>query len=333
MNSNFKPLTEQVANKLIAQLEQGTSVFQQAGKPLQIPFNPTTNNKYRGAAALVLLMSGREDPRWMSLENANYNKTPVSKGEKGTLISFYKTSEMKPVMKDGKPVLKENGKPQLEKVQLPEPELTTVFLWNGEQLRKIAAYEPETTPDRLPSILENSQTGAPSLKALAEHLVAAKPSDSGIKDALVANIAELFVSAELRQPFDLGDHIGYLASWSQLLREQPAELFKAANDAQKIADMILGFEKKKEMNSTLNKDDLISYKGDTYKILSILKGKTAQVENGEGKKFKVGPKDKLYTSLLEAKKNPEKQQSRSQAVPAAAEKEETAKNYQYAQSI
>jgi len=337
MSNNFKPLSEQVAAKLIAQLEAGTSVFQQSGKPLQMPFNPTTDNKYRGAAALVLLMSNRADPRWMSMENANYKKWPVNKGEKGTLISFYKTSEMKPVIENGEPKLKENGKPIMEKVKLAEPELTTVFLWNAEQLDKIPAFEEkpqeQTASQRTAAILENSPVTAPSLRDLAEHLIAEKPSESSVRDALQANIAALFLSAELNEPFDLGDHIGYAASWSQLIKEQPAELFKAANDAQKIADRILGFEKKREMSSTLNKGDEISYKGETFKILSILKGKTAQVENGEGKKFKVGPNDKLYASLLEAKNHLEQNISRGQAKPGPAEKEEITNHHQYAQSI
>jgi len=356
MSNNFKPLSEQVAKKLIAQFEEGTSVFQQGEKPLQMPFNPTTDKNYRGAAALVLLMNNREDPRWMSMENANFKKWPVNKGEKGTLISFYKTSEMKPMMKDGEAVLKDNGKPQMEKVKLAEPELTTVFLWNGEQLDKIPAYEPrpqERSPvERARLILENSQVvNLPAehdipheesyysaiLKDVAGQKVAEKASDSGIKDALISNIASLFISAELNLPYDLGDHIGYTASWSQLIKEQPAELFKAANDAQKIADNILGLEKKKEQEinktNTLNKDDVIAYKGDTFTVKAILRGKTAQVENSEGKNFKVGPKDKLYASLLEAKNNPEKQISRGQANPAPAEKEEQKMEQAYAMSM
>jgi hypothetical protein len=56
----------------------------------------------------------------------------------------------------------------------------------------------------------------------------------------------------------------------------------------------------------LNKNDVISYNETEYKVLAILKGKTAQLEDlGSGKKFKVGPKDGLYTSLINAKNNTE----------------------------
>jgi len=232
-------------------------------------------------------------------------------------------------MKDGQQVLKENGKPQMEKVKLAEPELVNVFLWNGGQLKDMPVFEAKqqnfSPVDRARQIMENSKLVNPPqdynipkaesyysaiLKDMAGMKVAEKASDSGIKDALKTNIASLFISAELNLPFDLGDHVGYAASWSQLIKEQPAELFKAANDAQKIADQILGFEKKKEQAinkpTTLNKGDIIAYKGDTITVKAILTGKTAQVENSEGKNFKVSPKDGIYTALIEAKNNPER---------------------------
>jgi len=112
----------------------------------------------------------------------------------------------------------------------------------------------------------------------------------------------------LNLPFELGEYVGYIQSWSQLIKEEPAELFKAANDAQYIADKVIGLEKKRAseqaLTTVLNKGDEISYKGDTIKVLAILRGKTAQVENSDGAKFKVGPKDGLYAALVNAKNNP-----------------------------
>jgi hypothetical protein len=152
-----------------------------------------------------------------------------------------------------------------------------------------------------------------ALRSIAENLISNKPNESSVKDTLKANIASLFMSAELRLPFELGDHIGYVPSWSQLIKEEPAELFKAANDAQYIADKVLGLEKKRaneqQTATTLNKGDAIAYKGDTIKVLAILKGKTAQVENADGAKFKVGPKDGLYAALVDAKNNPQQQEA------------------------
>ena len=329
MSNNFKPLSEQVADKLLQQLKDGNSIFQQKdGQPLIMPFNASTGKNYRGAPALVLLLKQEPDPRWMTLEQGNFKKNNVMKDEKGTLISFYKTHEMQPEMKDGQPVLKENNKPKMVSVKLDEPVLATAFVFNARQLKDMPALQTvlaerasAPTDERLKAIIENSglsteksgDSPQAALRAIAESIIAEKPNESTIKDALKANVAALFMSAELQLPFELGDHIGYIQPWTQLIKEDPAELFKTANDAQKIADKVLGFEKKRaneqQTAATLNKGDVIAYKGDTIKVLAILKGKTAQVENGDGAKFKVGPKDGLYTALVNAKNNPQQHEA------------------------
>ena len=63
------------------------------------------------------------------------------------------------------------------------------------------------------------------------------------------------------------------------------------------------------MSTTLNKGDIIDYKGDTIKVLEILRGKVAQVENADGDKYKVSPKDTLYASLLNAKNKTEQKEA------------------------
>ena len=342
--SNFKPLTDQVAEKLNTQIKDGTSVFQRDEQPLIMPFNPGSGKNYREAAALVLLMQNRPDPRWMSLKNASFNNWPVNKGEKGTLISFYKTSEMQPVVNEkGEPEMNDKGKPKMQSVKLKESVLATSFLFNGAQL-SIPAYEPKEPAlaiDRAKMILENAKPEsklqqadfasepaylAAALKEMAGNKIAEKASDSNIADALKTNLAAIFISADLQLPYDIGDDVGYLNAWSQLIKEKPAELFKAANDAQKVADHVIRFEKKKEQEltvaTTLNKGDVIAYKGDTIKVLDILRGKVAQVENSGGDKYKVSPKDTLYTSLVNAKNNQQETAVVREMNPAAEKENE-----------
>lgn len=285
MSNNFKPLSEQIAEKLIKELNEGTSVFHRK-EHLQMPYNAGTGKPYRGTPALILLMKNEKDPRWMTLEQGNFHKNNVMKDEKGTLISFYKTHEMQPSSE-----LKDNGKPKMVSVKLPEPVLATAFLFNARQLKDMPALEAKVPEPMIED-----------LRTKIQAIIAEKPKESSVRDALKATIAELFIAAKINQPFELGDHVGYTGAWAQLLKEEPAELFKIANDAQKIADAVLKPEKKSDLS--LNKGDEIAYKGDTIKVLAILKGKTAQVQNSDGAKFKVGPKDSLYTSLVEARNNP-----------------------------
>ena len=54
---------------------------------------------------------------------------------------------------------------------------------------------------------------------------------------------------------------------------------------------------------------MIAYKGNVFKVLDVLKGKTVQLEDADGAKFKVGPKDGLYTALVNAKNNPQQREA------------------------
>jgi len=147
MPTNFKPLHEQIAEKLIAELKAGTSPFQ---KPWTddnsagyfTPLNPTTGKNYRGMNALWLAMQDREDPRWMTLKQASFNHWTVEKGSKATLINFVKQTDIRPVLDEkGQPVLKENGKPQTQTVKLDKPIITTAFVFNGEQIKGIPEWK------------------------------------------------------------------------------------------------------------------------------------------------------------------------------------------------
>jgi antirestriction protein ArdC len=144
--SNQKALHEQIAEKLIAALEAGTSPFQ---KPWTddysagyiTPLNPTTGKNYRGMNALWLAMQDRQDPRWMTLKQASFNKWTVEKGSKATLINFVKTTDLVPVTDEkGEKQLGENGKPKMQTVKLDKPIITTAWVFNGEQIRGIPEW-------------------------------------------------------------------------------------------------------------------------------------------------------------------------------------------------
>jgi antirestriction protein ArdC len=367
MSNNFKPLAEQVSEKMIADLKAGKSIFhkpisEDGTSQFQQPFNPSTKNAYKGPTALVLLMQNRQDPRWMTLNQANYNRTPVLKGEKGTLTNFFKNSEFQPVKNErGEPELKENGKPKMESVKLEEPVLTNAWLYNGAQLKNMPEMlrEPqELSPiERAEKIIAGSKVEfveAGSLMHDEDHLdrIQINPKESfespehyyatalqllahatahenrlnrpverepdmeiGIKEALRVNLAAILISAELNLPYELGDRIGYVNPWAQVLKDNPNELFKAAADAQKIADYVLKWEnpiaQKQEAGQsiakeTLVKGDIIPYKETQYKVLAELKNKVYQMQDlADGRKFKMSSKDGVFNSLLEAKYNPQ----------------------------
>lgn len=152
-----------------------------------------------------------------------------------------------------------------------------------------------------------------------------QPANSKLE--LRTNLASLFLSKELNLPYELNYHVGYVNSWAQILKDDPAELFKAADDAQKISDRVMGFEQQigqrqevhEEQQNTaavpnqspaeaalnpdkLNKGEIIPYDGKEFKVVAELKNKVYQMQDlTDNRKFKMSSKDALFTNLLEAR--------------------------------
>jgi antirestriction protein ArdC len=169
MSTPFKPLSEQIAGKMIADLKAGTSIFQRPNNSMNsaLPFNIESGHRYAGPSALVLLMQKRDDPRWATSNQANRNHTAVVKGATGTLINFMSSYEFQKVVDErGDPVLKENGKQRTERVKLEEPKQVDAWLFNGEQMRKLPKWEKE--PMEL-SPIERAQVILDNSKAVIEH--------------------------------------------------------------------------------------------------------------------------------------------------------------------
>ena len=383
MSTPFKPLSEQITGKMIADLKAGTSIFQRPNNSLNsaLPFNLESGHRYAGPSALILLMQKRDDPRWGTSNQANRNHTAVVKGATGTLIQFMSNYEyQKMVDEHGEPVLKENGKQRTERIKLEEPKQVDAWLFNGEQMRNIQKWEKEpnilSPAERAQVILDNSkavienggddmfydrqldaiiipemeqfasleQYYAEALHQLA-HWTAAEDrlnrplvGDPGefvmIREELRTNLASLLLSKELNLPYELNYHEGFINSWAQVMKDEPSELFKAASDAQKIVDHILGFEQRIEekqeadqsaqaenANETgkaaesgidtpkidpakLTEGEVIPHNGTEFKVIKAQKNNVYQMQDlGSERKFKMSAKDELFGLLLDARNN------------------------------
>lgn len=381
MSTPFKPLSEQITGKMIADLKAGTSIFQRPNNSLNsaLPFNIESGHRYAGPSALILLMQKRDDPRWGTSNQANRNHTAVVKGSTGTLIQFMSNYEyQKLVDNEGQPVLKENGKQRTERVKLDEPKQVDAWLFNGEQMRKLEKWEKEpnvlSPAERAQAILDNSkavienggedmfydrqldaiiipemeqfaspeQYYAEALHQLA-HWTAAENrlnrplvGEAGefvmIREELRTNLASLLLSKELNLPYELNYHEGFVSSWAQILKDEPSELFKAASDAQKIVDHILGFEQQIEEKlgadqnaqaelgngagkatesgldtpkidpTKLTEGEVIPHNGTEFKVIKVQKNNVYQMQDlGSERKFKMSAKDELFGLLLDAR--------------------------------
>jgi antirestriction protein ArdC len=252
---------------------------EKAGGP-QAPFNPVTGKRYHGVNVLILGMDLRAfqsgDPRWMTYQQAQEKKWQVRKGEKSTTIFFAKRYEIEDdqaedskktirVLKhyavfhasqvDGIPSYKA---PTVEEAPWTRPEAADIILQNSGAVIRIggdkAFYSPAT--DHIQLAPEHAFRGPPEFAATALHELGHWTGHSSrlnrdmrsrfgsaayAMEELRAELASAFVASELGIPTDIPQHASYIADWIKPLKQDKREIFRAAADAQKIADMELGF--------------------------------------------------------------------------------------------
>ena len=139
------PFHEEFANKIIERLEAGTAPWQipwHPGKSPLVPHNPVSGTVYRGMNRVHLGLSDFEDPRWMTLKQANDNGYSILAGSKATPVIYYQfNKEQDKLDEDGKPVLDADGKPEKERVELDKPIVRFAHVFNAQQIDGIPPLE------------------------------------------------------------------------------------------------------------------------------------------------------------------------------------------------
>ncbi|WP_263351345.1 ArdC family protein [Acidicapsa acidisoli] len=252
---------------------------EKAGGP-QAPFNPVTGKRYHGINVLILGMDMRAfqtgDPRWMTYQQAQGKDWQVKKGERSTTIFFAKSYEVENEASDEETktvsVLRHfavfhasqiDGIPAyeaatIEEAPLAKPEASDIILRNSGAVIRIggdrAFYSPSTDHIQMPP--EQAFSGPLGFAVTALHELAhwtGHPtrlnrdlqdrfgSAAYAMEELRAELASAFVANEIGIPTDIPHHASYIASWIKALKDDKREIFRAAADAQRIADMVLGF--------------------------------------------------------------------------------------------
>ena len=145
----------QFAARIIKALEAGTAPWQKPWKPGEriLPHNFQSGRDYRGGNALYLALNGLErgyaDPRWGGYRQIQEAGGHVRKGEKGTPIMYVEWRQRRTARDEhGKPVLDDEGRKKLERVQRDRPLVKVQYVFNMEQteglkLRSLQAAGPE----------------------------------------------------------------------------------------------------------------------------------------------------------------------------------------------
>lgn len=135
------PFHVEFSEKIIRMLEEGTAPWQKPWHPAQnmAPRNPLSGTVYRGGnrvwLSLVEMAEGYDDPRWMTLKQANDAGYRVKKGEHGATVAYWQfTKELDRLDDAGNPVLGADGKPERETVELERPILRCARVFNATQI-------------------------------------------------------------------------------------------------------------------------------------------------------------------------------------------------------
>ena len=124
------------------------------GELLEIPKNATTDNGYKGVNLINLALSGYNDPRWLTFNQAKKLNCKVRKGEKSRAGFYYSPTRLEEELVNGKPVLDENGKEKM--VSVDKPVFKSFSLFNATQVEGMEPYkqpapswEPEEKAEKI----------------------------------------------------------------------------------------------------------------------------------------------------------------------------------------
>lgn len=250
------------------------------GEGFDLPVNAVTGRPYHGINTLLLM--GEGDPRWCTYKQAQEQGWQVREGEVGTQIGFYKMAEVTDKEKlnpdTGEPEKRTfpllrsyvvfnaqqiEGIPPLDRDALrppgwdPQAAAEAIMARSGAQIRhggNDAFYLPKHDVIQLPEQGQFPTAGDYYGTALHElgHWTGHESrldrkfglfgSEQYAKEELRAEIASAMLSAELGVPHNPETHASYLGSWIEALRNDKREIFRAAADAQKITDFLMGRE-------------------------------------------------------------------------------------------
>lgn len=150
------PFHERVAQQLIAQLEAGTAPWVRPWAPgvSYLPFNGATGKAYRGINSILLASQSYPDPRWLTYKQAEALGAQVRKGERGTLIQYWKFEEQaqRHTASGSGPDGEADRQPDTA-VQLERPRVFFAVAFNAEQI------------DGLPNLEVKSREWDPNARA------------------------------------------------------------------------------------------------------------------------------------------------------------------------
>jgi antirestriction protein ArdC len=221
------------------------------------------------------------DPRWATYKQAEDRGWQVRKGEHGTTGYFFKRLELRddsrpegdedavrriPLLRafslfhasqiEGIP---DYVPPTIEEAPWRAPEAAEIILANSGAVVRFggdrAFYSPATDHIQMPphaafataerfcgTLIHEASHWSGAESRLNRNLRNAFGSHDYAREELRAEISTVMILAETGiSNYDFSNNAAYIASWLEKLRSDRKEIFRAAADAQRIADYLLAF--------------------------------------------------------------------------------------------
>lgn len=258
-----------------------------AGKAQQLtrPVNGATSRPYSGGNVVNLMAEniqrGYDDPRWLTYEQAQREGWQVKRGSKGAHVEFWQFSKKEVIEGEVKEVKLENpiqriftvfnaqdieGIPPLEPVIRQPHEVIEsaerILQNSGAVIREgdAAYYTPGNDVIVLPPRETFNSTVGYYGTALHElgHWTGHKDrlnrdlghafgTEEYAREELRAELTSTFLQSDLGIPHDTERHAAYLESWIKVLQDDKNEIFRAAKDADRAADFVLGLSAERDI--------------------------------------------------------------------------------------
>ena len=84
-----------ITDKILESLESGTPPWRKPWNSLGAPENAVSHRKYTGINAMLLGIAPYSDPRWLTMHQTNQLNGRVTKGEKSSIVIFWKMYDRK----------------------------------------------------------------------------------------------------------------------------------------------------------------------------------------------------------------------------------------------
>jgi antirestriction protein ArdC len=276
----YQEVTDKIVAMLESGRKPWQNPWDRAGAAIMSrPINAATGKPYSGINHVVLLANDLSmetgDPRWCTYNKAKEKGWQVKAGSKAETIYFYSKIELKSELdEDGNPksipMLKAfpvfhasqmDNIPEFKPVAKPHDwsviEAAEEIIRNSGALVRHggdrAFYSPTTDHIQMPpkeafkSVEGYAATKLHELghwtgheSRLARTFGKSFGDEAYAKEELRAELASAFLASELGVSAELENHKNYIASWLEALKNDKREIFRAARDAQKIADYVLG---------------------------------------------------------------------------------------------